>query len=190
MSNFLENFYGILFSPNQTLEKLKQDNPLWQGVLIVLFVSILSPLLNFNLFDKVGVTVAWLSFNIIQASFAGVLSWLFFASFLDVLARVFKQPGKIKEFLVLSSFTLVPWIFLGPVELLKTAGILGQVFGIIIGLAIWLWVIILVVMAIAKAYDLKLGKVLILLTFPSLSVFVSFYWFIGFFSTLARILSN
>ncbi|OGI22881.1 MAG: hypothetical protein A2287_10310 [Candidatus Melainabacteria bacterium RIFOXYA12_FULL_32_12] len=187
MNNFLDSFYGLLFSPDKTFDNLRENPPLFQGFLIVLFISILNPVLNFKTFDGTA-TLIWLSLSIFGALLFGLLSWLFFAFFLDLVASIFGQSGKIKIFLTLSAFALIPWVFLGPIELLKTAGLLADIFAIFLGLLVWLWVVVLVIKAIIKTYQLSFGKTLTLLIIPSLGGFLTFYWTIGFFSTLFQIL--
>lgn len=186
MNDFLDNFYGILFSPVITFDKLKENQPLFQSFLIILFVSILGSVLNFKPTTE---GIIWLGLGIIIKAFIGIISWLFLAFFLDIIASVFKNSGKIKAFLTLSAFALIPWMFLGPVELFKTGGILGHFLSILLGLAIWLWVIVLTVIAINKAYDLSFGRTLVLLLIPFLGGCLALYWTLGFFTTLSQLLN-
>lgn len=187
MNSFLDNFYEVLFSPDKAFSKLRENPPLFQGFLLVLFISILGPLLSFKVFNG-PITLAWLSLSIFGAILFGVLSWLFFAFFLDLIASIFGQSGRIKTFLTLSAFALIPWIFLGPIELFKTAGLVADIFAIFLGLFVWLWVVILVIKAIIKTYQLSFGKTLTLILVPFLGSFLTFYWTIGFFTTLFQIL--
>ena len=184
MKDFLENFYGVLFSPDVAFDKLKENPPLFQGFLIVIFVSLLNPLLHFNQDSEVG----WLIFNIFGSITSGIISWLFFASFLEILASVFKQSGKMRMFLTLSAFALIPWILRAPVQLFKAAGIPGSVFSVLLGLAIWFWAIYLFIMAIIKSYELSLSRALVLTVTIFLAGFLAFNWTGGFFSTLFSLL--
>jgi hypothetical protein len=183
MNNFFENIYGILFSPRETFEKLFQNPPLLQGFIIVIAVSMLNPLINYEYYS--GFTYLFLfGFKIFGAAIAGVISWLFFASFLEMLASIFKQGGKIKAMLTLSAFALIPWILISPLELLKSAGFFASFFGVMLELMIWLWATVLVFMAVQKTYNLSFGRALILFVIPSFGGFLSFHWTIGFFTTL------
>ena len=184
--NFLDNFYGILFQPDDTLDRLKQDQPLLQTFLLVLIISLLNPIINFSYTG--ANSILWLGFGIMAAAFSGVFSWLFVASFIDILASVFKQSGKIKEFLVLSGFALIPWVLIGPVELFKTGGILGNITGILLGFAIWVWVLTLQLKAAMKVYSLSPARVIVLVVIPFLGSFLAFNWFIGFISTFMQII--
>jgi len=187
MNDFLDNIYGILFSPKETFDKLIQNPPIFQGFIIVLLVSIISPLVNFEFCESIK-CIFLLGFKIFSSAFIGVVSWLFFASFIEIVASVFKQPGRIKEFLTLSAFALFPWVFIAPVELVKSAGILGNVFGILFGFVIWLWVTVLTFIAVMKTYSLSFGRTVILLTLPFFAGFLAFNWIVGFFVTLFNIL--
>jgi len=187
MNNFLDNIYGIIFSPRETFEKLFQNPSLIQGFVIVAVVSILGTLLNFECY-RGGQCVFLLGFKTITSAIGGIISWLFFASFIELVASVFKQSGKIKEFLCLSAFALVPWIFVAPVELLKTGGVPGGVFGILIGLGIWIWVTVLIFMALIRTYNLSFGRTVILLVMPFFAGFLAFNWITGFFVTMFNIL--
>jgi len=186
MNKFFDNFYGVLFKPSETFDKLKENPNLIQGFIIVVLISILSPVLSFSINSAQNPLVQGL--ELINASFWGLLSWLFFASFLEVIAGIFKKGGKTKIFLCLSAFALLPWIFLAPASLFKTGGLLFKFTGVIIGLASWLWSTILTAYAIMKTYDISPQRVITFILIPFLGGLLSFYWFFGFFTTLIQII--
>jgi hypothetical protein len=186
MKDFFDNFYGVLFNPSETFDKLKESPALIQGFMIVVIISILSPVLKFSI--NSAQNPFFQGFELINASFWGLLSWLFFASFLEVVAGIFKKGGKIKIFLCLSAFALIPWIFIGPASLFKTGGLLFKALGIIIGLASWLWSTILTAFAIMKTYEISAHRVITFVLIPFLGGILSFYWFFGFFTTLIQII--
>lgn len=187
MSNILENFYGVLFTPEKTFSEIKENPPLLHGFIIVILVSIISPLVNFEI-SNIVISFLGLIFSMIGAAFWGTVSWLFWGSFIEIIASVFKQSGKLKEFLTLSAFALIPWFFAAPLSMLKIGGIIGAFIGVTLSLVVWLWVTILSILAIMKAYNLSLGKVITLLIVPFFGGFIAFSWFIGFWSTLFDIL--
>jgi hypothetical protein len=182
MSRFLENFYGTLFAPAQTFDELKQNPKLVESFAIVVFVSILNPLINSN-----G-NLVFQGFNVISAAIGGLISWVFFAAFLEMLAGIFQRGGKIKTFLNLSAFSLLPWIFTAPISLFKTGGFFFQALGVIFGLLIWLWATVLTAFAIMKVYEISSSRIVTLLLIPSFGGILGFYWFFGFFSTLFKII--
>lgn len=186
-TDFLDNFYGTLFSPRETFDRLKENPSSIQGLLIIVFISALGAIFKFEIFDGTK-NMLLLSFSMFISVIGGIVSWLFFAAFLDILASIFRQPGKFKIFLPLSAYALIPWLFLAPVILLKSGGILGAILGIILGLSIWLWVIVLIFTAVMKAYEFSFPRALSVLTIPFLGSIIAFHWIVGFFMTLVQIL--
>lgn len=183
MNNIYDNIYDVLFSPIKAFENLLQNPPLRQAFTIVIAVSMIAPLVNFESYSSL-LSAFLYGFKLFGAAFAGIVSWLFFASFVEMLASIFKQGGKIKEFLTLSGFALLPWMFITPLELLKSAGIFAAVLGVMFELIIWLWVTVLIFFATQKTYNLSFGRALILFVIPFFAGFLSFHWTIGFFTTL------
>jgi hypothetical protein len=186
MNKFFDNFYGVLFKPYETFDKLKETPSFIQGFIIVVFISILSPILKFSLNSDTN--TFFQGFNLINSAFWGLLSWLFFASFLEILASIFKRGGRTKIFLCLSAFALLPWIFLAPASLFKTGDLLFKTLGVLIGLASWLWSTLLTALAIMKTYEISPARIITFILIPSFGGILSIYWFFGFFSTLIQII--
>lgn len=183
--NFLDNFYGVLFSPDKTLNEIKERQPILQAFVIVTVISLLNVLLYSNYAG--GLNIGWFGVNLFFSAFSGLISWVFFAAFFEFVANVFDRGGKFKTLLVLSAFALLPWIFLGPVELFKSADTTGNMSGVLLGLLVWFWVLVLQVIAVSKTYELKLGKTIVFIIVPLFGWFVFFNWFIGFFATLGQL---
>lgn len=180
---FLENFYGTLFYPSETFEKLKIDPPIFLGFAVVLAVSMLNPVL------QASTITPFLAFGLISAGFAGVIKWAFFALFVEIIASVFNRGGKIEILLALSAFALLPWLFLGPISLLKEGGVLAGLLGVLAGLGVWIWTTVLTLYAIMKAYELSSERLLLLVLIPLFGFIVFFDWIFGFFSTLGGIVA-
>ena len=47
-TNFLNNIYGTLFTPDETFSELKENTAVPQALVVVVFVSILNTILNIN----------------------------------------------------------------------------------------------------------------------------------------------
>lgn len=184
--DFFETIYGVLFYPNETFDDLKHDPPILQALGIVIAVSILNPLISSS--SGPDQSLGWFVFILFNAGISGLIKWVFFAAFVEALASIFKKGGQIKVFLTLSAFALLPWIFIGPVSLLKTGGIFTSLIGIIFGLAIWLWTTVLTIFAAMKAYEISSGRILLLVSAPFIGGVIFFNWIIGFFSTLIQLL--
>ncbi len=180
---FLENFYGTLFYPADTFEKLKSNPSLLTGLAIVGLVSMLNPVLRADEITPL------LSVGLISVSFGGIIKWAFFAFFIEILACIFNRGGKIEILLALSAYALLPWIFIAPIALFKTGGLLAGLLGALAGIAVWIWTTALTVFAVMKAYDISSERVLLLIFVPLLGFIIFFDWIIGFFSTLGSIIS-
>jgi len=185
MNDFLENFYGTLFNPSETFEKLKQNPKLIQSFLIVIFISALTPLLNVSITSGFAMFYSW--FNLFNAPFAGLLSWLFFTFFIEIMAIVFQKGGKTKVLLCLTAFALLPWIFIAPASLLKTGGIFFKTFSILLSLTCWLWSSLLTAFAVIKTYDISPQKIIIMAIIPLCGFVICYFWIYGFFKTLIQI---
>ena len=185
MSNFLDNFYGVLFNPRETFDRLKNEPPLAQGFVIVFLVSILIPLMDFSMTS--GANLISLLLQIMSSAFWGFASWLFFAAFLEIIAGVFQKGGRIKIFLCLSAFALLPWFFIAPAGLFKTGGAFVKVIGILLGYAVWLWTVLLTAYAVMKTYEITTARLITLLLVPSFGFILTFAWVVGFFTTLVQI---
>lgn len=186
MTKFLENFYGALFCPDKTFSNIKEETPIGQALGLVVIISILSILITSSSYFR-ATGILGMGYQVIFAAIAGIISWLFFAFFLELIATVFGQNGKMKPLLSLTAFALIPWIFLAPIELLKNTGDYGNLAAILFGLTVWLWVTILEMVAVMKTYELTFGRAFLMLIIPFLGGFLSFHWFVGFFSTLGNI---
>jgi hypothetical protein len=185
-NTILENIYGTIFYPSETFERLRVNPPIIEGLIITVFVSILGPLINTPLSEN---TNTFLFVNgILTAGVWGVIKWLSFGGFVELIANVFKNGGKIKSFLTLFGYALLPWIFLGPASLLKAGGILPALIGVLMGIGIWLWSTVLIILAIMKSYQITSGRVMMMILIPSMGGIISLIWFIDFIVTLIQIM--
>jgi len=184
---FLDNFYDVLFVPEHAFDDLNNNPNVKQGLRIVVFISILSYLLHMKFPSDIG-AIALTTFRILALSFSGIISWIIFAAFLEMVAAIFKKNGKLKELLTLTAFALAPWIFLAPIELFRTTNFISNFVGILLSLIVWLWTTVLIVVSVMKAYNLSLGRTLVLLVLPFAGGIIAFNWIVGFFATLGGIL--
>ena len=182
-----DNLYNVLFNTNEGLEIIKEEKPLHEAALIVVLVSVLDNLVSMNVFQTSNVFLT--SLSLVFTAIMGLLSWLFFAAFFEITSYVFGQSGKMKTFLTLSGFALVPWLFLATIELLKNSNnSVFQFIGIVLGLFIWLRSVILIIKSLRTTYDLTLTKTVVLMLLPIFGGIILFSWLFGFFYTLMKIL--
>lgn len=175
---FLENFYGTLFYPTQTFEKLRENPTLLTGLAIVSAISIINPLIG------ASEATPFMALGLVATAFSGIIKWAVFAFFIELVAAIFKKGGKIEILLTLTAYALLPWVFMGPAALFKTGGLPVGLIGIIAGIAIWIWSTVLTFFAVMKAYDLSSERVIMLVFIPLLGFFIFSDWIVGFFFTL------
>jgi len=180
---FLENFYGTLFYPGETFEKLKSDPPIVTAAVIVALISML------NTFLHADTVTLFMAFGLVSAAFWGIIKWAFFAFFIEITAGVFNRGGKLEIMLVLSAFALLPWLLLGPVSLFKAGGVFAALVGILAGFVVWIWTTVLTLFAVMKAYELSSERLLLLIFVPLFGFIIFLDWVVGFFSTMGGIMA-
>lgn len=185
MEEFLQNIYGLITAPVITLKKLKQNNPLAQGFIIVTAISMLTPIFNNMLNNDNFFTGSILALSIFSLA-VGIISWIAFAGFMELFAYVFNQNGNFKTMLTLSAFSLIPWILLGPAFLLKQAGPIFEGIGILISFFIFIWALILFFVAVAISYNLTATRCIIFALMPFIASIIHLYWFIYFIQNLIQ----
>lgn len=182
-TSFLENFYGTVFEPKVTFDRLKENQPIGQSLSIVLLIGCIKPLVDF----WTNANIPMLGVSLFFSAVGSVISWLVLAFFFNLLSSAFTGKTLFREFLSLSAFALLPWIFIGPVELLKTAGDAGHLFGSLLGMAVWVWTLSLLVLAVMKTYSMSVSRAIMIFMIPIIAEIVAFGWIVSFVSTLAGI---
>ena len=183
---------GTLLSPKSLFDYLA-DSPitlqqpyLWFSLLIVLLVSAGIPI---HMAIGAG-ELPWTTtlYSVTFAPVGGVIAWFSTAALFASLGFVFQSKTRLIALLTLTGFATLPWIFLGPARLLSEA--LPEPAGLILGLPlyglIWLWSVVLFLLAIGVVFKLSLDRLLIFLALPMGMMLLCFNWLLGFFDTLAR----
>jgi hypothetical protein len=186
--NFLYYFYGTLFTPEKAFGELKENPPIVHSVAIIILISMLKVLLYSD--TSVADNPFLYGTTLLFSAFWGIIGWLFFAGFFEVVATVFDKGGRYKTLLVLSAYALLPCIFFAPVEIFKMLDSSVQTGGVFLGIIVWIWSMSLQFYAILKTYELSLGKTAIFVFIPSLAWFICFNWFVGFFTSLGQIFGS
>ncbi len=183
MNNLLDNVYGTLFNPDETFDQLKENPSLLQASLLILLITAVKPILEL-IGSKSEMSFLLSIFGVLFSIAGIVICWLFVSYFLDIFVGIFKESKKIRIFLTLSAFSLLPLIFLNPINLLKSAGTAGYIVALILGILIFVWFVKLLNLALIKTYDLTSQKSLLLLSLPFLGLIFS----IGSYTWLIYIL--
>lgn len=191
-STFLSKIYGMFVNPFETMDNLKklEEPPVFEAFSVVVAISIIGGLNQYE-----GNSLVLLPFSLITYVIFSLVSWVFVAAIIDGLATVFAKKQNFDVLMVLTAFSLVPWIFMGPIEMFKSAGfegigIIGYLLGIILAVFLWFWTTVLFLSAVSKAYDFSGGKALLLTIMPFLGSIIAFFWFVGFITNFINILQT
>ena len=186
MRKYLDNIYNLIFDVDCAFEELKNQPKISQGLFTLIWVNIFLYTLKYIFSGNLLEVIGYLFFLICYV-FSVVFSWFLLGLFFEYIAKIFDRSGNLKKILFLSSFAVLPWIFLAPLELLKKSGDLGYFFGVLLELIIYFWAIFLYCKAIQYSYDLKLSRCFMLILLPFIATFFAFSWGIGFFTKLGYI---
>ena len=181
MNNISEIFYNILFHPVKTFREFPCEKPYKLPLLLVFLSSIFLLLLSEDSFGFM--TLLSFMFKAINL----VIYWLFFAFFVDLMARMFNIQGNYAKLLTLTAFSFVPWIFLAPLKLLKNAGYHSSDVAVTLILCVWIWTIALQVLAISETYNIPRKNAIMIILIPFLGCILYFIWAVDFFVKLFQI---
>lgn len=188
----LNNIYGTLFNPLETFENIKKadEKPVFEAFSVLVIISIIACIYTYK-----GSSIIGLGFSLVSYVIGALLTWVIFAGILDTLVTLLSEKRNFDTFLVLSAYSLLPWIFLGPVSLFKSTGpeglgLVSVLLGILFSLIVWLWSTILFICAVSKSYGLSIEKVIGLVIMPFLGTLVAFFWVAGFITNLISIIGT
>ncbi len=171
--DFWELFYRSLFHPFQEFRRVAgypaiSNRLISYAILVVALISSLAPVLGFQ-----GGSLFGLLLSVPTSIFLGLLTWLVSGMLIAGLGYAFTGRSRLKTFLVLSAFALLPWLLMAPLAQLKTAGAVGLALGTLCSAAVCLWNLLLYALAIAETFRLTLGRLLFLMFLPVV-IFVTF----------------
>ncbi len=108
---------------------------------------------------------------------------------ISLLSYAFTAQTRIHTFLILSGLATLPWLFMGPISLLKIGiGVPGLILCAVLGMAVWLWSIVLFALAVIATYQMTIDRVLIVLAMPLLMMLVFFGWVFGFINNVFQLI--
>ncbi len=183
MSNYLNKVHDFIFEPREVFSSLKSEPKLSQGLFTLVWVSIFVHSLHYVLTANI-LNVFWFLFTLINYIFGVIFSWFMAGLFFEYIAKIFGSSGRLKTILYLSSFAILPFLFLAPLELLKKGGDLGYFLGAIFEVIIYLWTMFLYCKSLEITYDLKFSRAVMLIFLPFIATFFAISWAIGFYVNL------
>ncbi|MCS6959277.1 MAG: hypothetical protein RMK91_04430 [Pseudanabaenaceae cyanobacterium SKYGB_i_bin29] len=155
MLAFLDDIYGTLFLPHQTLTALKEQSTVWRGALVVALVNLLEGL------RSGGGTI-------LLQLVTGLGGWYGLCWLLERLGHSLGKEVNLDRVLTLTGFASLPWLFFAP------ALNLGGGIGVVCGLAVVLWFVLWQLKAVAIALELQIGRVFALIPLAFAGTVVAF----------------
>lgn len=187
METYFKNIQNVLFSPNTAFYEIK-NNVLSssQAVFTLVWVNIILYSLKY-VFSGSFLNAFFFIFSLIFYIIGILLSWLLLTALFEYIAKIFDKSGKFKILLCLSSYSIIPWIFMTPLQLVKNIGDIGYFFAVILEIFLYFWTIFLYTKSIEAAYDLSFSRSIMLVFLPILGMLFAFSWIIGFFLKMGYI---
>ncbi len=182
MNNFAETFFNILFRPVETFQNFSTEKPYKLPFAIVVIASCFLSVL----FSREGQFNPLVIFSYVFDSIGLVIYWLYFAFFVDLMAKTFTLQSNYAKLLTLTSLSYIPWIFLAPLKLLKNVCSLTAEIAIILIFGVWIWTITLQILAISETYSIPRKNAILILLLPFLGCILYLTWVIDFFVKLAQ----
>ena len=184
MEKYVENLYKVLFEFD--FSDISKESPIYQGMLTLIWTSLFLYVPNHAL--PSGLSEDFLYIGGIGIYLIGILFvWVISAIFFDYIAKIFGNGGKIRSLLNLSSYSLLPYIFMAPFEILKNSSKIGYFFGTKLQILLLVWVIILYAKSLANTYNLSKSSSIMLVFIPTIAIGFAFIWLIGTFFNIGYI---
>lgn len=176
MNKYTEYLYKILFEFD--FEGVKEYTTMPVSVLTLIWTSLFLFVAKTSFSSGFSADFKFI-FSILLYIIGILLVWFFSAIFFEIIAKIFNKAGKIRTLLELSGYSLLPYIFIAPFELLKKSSDIGYFLGTKIELLLFLWVMCIYATILRKTYDLEKTSSYLLVFLPVISIFFIIMWLIG-----------
>lgn len=185
-----EIIYGVLFDPVSTMKKVAVNPPLYNTLLIVIFVSLISLLTNLYSssqgFSNLGLNGIPFpqSANISQAMRAATpllailgtifmfLKWFFYSALLHLVADFYGGRGRARTVFVVYGLAGLPEVFLVPLGVMSIWLSSGLATGImaLANLLILIWGIFLLTIGLREAHHFSTGRAVAVIFTPVIAL--------------------
>lgn len=193
MGMILELFYGLIFQPKPTLERIVREQPLGAAVLTYVLINGTGALMTMvflepaelmgqpELLPQVAARLMpkLISYGFVISLFLAVLVLFVLGGFLHLAAELLGGKGSVLSLVSVLGFAALPRIFNLPVALVF--GLLQLPLGWLIGFALWVWTVVLSVSGVKQAYGLTTGKSVLVVLTPLIALAAFFIFAIVFF---------
>ncbi len=198
---FLDDFFDVLLKPAAGFKRLAEGKNIYAGLLIYLGVVIISNLSSMNTVHPGEIARDMEQAGLVlPASFIGSLPQVLpFLSIITVLtfgpafflgraalvslsAALLKGEGDVRSLGLVFGYAQLPYILIAPASLLSR--VVNFEFLGVVSAAIFIWVIVLRVIALRSVYNLSTGRSILAVFLPFLVVLLSllfFFLFMGAF---------
>ncbi|MGN0014121.1 MAG: YIP1 family protein [Candidatus Gastranaerophilaceae bacterium] len=184
MKKYTENLYKIMFEFN--FDGIEDDLSLRKSI-ITLTVS---SLFLFMAKHTSGFSSEFFFLaEMIMSVFGVLFVWFITGVFFSFVALIFDKSKKLKKLLVLSGYSLLPYLLMAPFELMKKFSDIGYFWGTKFEILLFFWVIIIYAHSLAKTYNLEKTSSYMFVFLPLISLFFAFIWLIGSIFNLGYIYS-
>lgn len=178
---FLELVYGIIFEPVKTLKKAAHHPPLVAALILVSILGLAGVLMWLLTISIIlSQTAGPSAFGSVSSSarpllvLGGVLiflwsyiKWFSYSAFISLAAEMLGGAGKARNVAAIFGLSLIPTILIIPVQMLNHY-LNSTAFILITVLAVWIWVIALIVIGIREVHGLSTGRALLAVLSPAL----------------------
>jgi hypothetical protein len=188
--SYLELFYATLFHPLQAFRDISAEPQansrlLFFATMSVVLVSTLAPLVHMT---NQGGSPSSLIWTMPLSAITGVIIWALMGLLIGLLAHAFTGQSRARTFLTLSGLATLPWIFMGPVAMLKMGlGPVGLILFVVMALLVWLWSVLLFALALSETYQMTPERVMIVLAAPFAMFVVLLSWMCGFIDNIRQL---
>lgn len=196
--DFWDAILGVIVEPRRTLKRFGEEGvPLRWGFFALLVTSIISSLSGL---PSLGSALRELGLGEVTGGIFGVLgvvgviisiiSWFLTAAVVHMTAVLLgakereydreydkrevgaprvRDYSRARNLLAMTAFTHVPQVFNAPASLLSR--LIGMWVGVVAGLAVTVWVIVLTVIAVAENYGFSSGRAVLTVFLPGIVIF-------------------
>lgn len=190
-ANWFDLMYATLFYPVRTFRVIAaEEQPgnrlLFFALITVVLISSLAPIVQLA---NLGGRASSLAMTMPFSAVLGTLIWIFMALVISGMAMAFSGQSRIRTFLILSGLATLPWLLMGPVSLLKIGlGTVGLLLYWFLSIAVWLWSILLFIVALMNTYHMTAERVAIVMVMPFVMLLVLMGWLASLVNNLRQLL--
>lgn len=170
---FTEVIYGILFQPAPTLQYLSREKPLKQGLILYAIIALFNVLISQGIealqfkdsLANLPPDFIWLAGGL--GVIASIIMLFLIAGLLSLISEIIFGQANAKGLLVCLSFAYLPSVLSAPLQ--YAALLIGiKTAAIALPLLTLLWVLVLQVIALREALNLRNSQAVLLFILPVL----------------------